>query len=66
MTTKPGWLVFIAWFVAYTILDLIFDYAFRGGLTWSQLLESIAGAVFAATLTWLFALRKWSKSDSIF
>ncbi len=66
MTHKPGWSLFLAWLIAYAILDLLFDYAFRGGLTWSQLPESLSGAVFAATITWLFALRKWSKSDSTF
>ena len=66
MTTKPGWPLFFAWLIAYLILDLLFDYAFRGHLAWEQLPESLSGAIFAAILTWLFALRKWARSDSTF
>ena len=66
MNHKPGWPLFLAWLLAYFILDLLFDYVFRGGFAWSRLPESIAGAIFAATITWLFALRKWSKSDSLY
>jgi hypothetical protein len=66
MKTKPGWPSWIAWLIAYIILDLLFEFAFRGSLTWAQLPESIAGTIFAATITWLFALRKWSKSDSLY
>jgi hypothetical protein len=66
MNRKPGWPLFLAWLFAYLILDLLFDYAFRGHLAWSQLPESLGGAIFAAILTWLFALRKWARSDSTF
>ena len=66
MTRKPGLLLFFVWLIAYLILDLLFEYAFRGHLAWSQLPESFAGSAFAAILTWLFALRKWSKSDSLY
>jgi len=66
MNRKPGWPLFLAWLFAYLILDLLFDYAFRGHFTWSKLPESLAGAAFAAILTWLFALRKWARSDSLF
>lgn len=66
MKTKPGWPLWIAWLIAYLILDLLFEFAFRGHLTWSELPESISGAIFAATITWLFAYRKWSNSDSLY
>ena len=66
MKTKPGWPSWFGWLIAYIILDLLFEFALRGNLTWAQLPESIAGAIFAATITWLFALRKWSKSDSLY
>jgi len=66
MKTKPGWSLWIAWLIAYIVLDLLFEFAFRGHLTWSQLPESISGAIFTATVTWLFALRKWSNSDSLY
>jgi energy-coupling factor transporter transmembrane protein EcfT len=65
MNRKPGLPLFLAWLIAYLILDLLFEYAFRGRLTWSQLPASLGEAIFAALVTWLFAFRKWSNSGSL-
>jgi hypothetical protein len=66
MKTKPGLRLWLLWFAAYTAIDIIVDYFIHGSLQPSQLPADIEGAAFAALLTWLFALRRWSKSDSLF
>jgi hypothetical protein len=67
MTRKPSWGLWLTWLVAYSAFDLLLSAVLHGGLTWGQALHqapaAIAGAVAAATLTWLWALRKWYKSD---
>jgi hypothetical protein len=66
MKKKPGWPLWLLSFVGYVLLDVLFDRLFHGRFQSSSLPADIEGAAFAATLTWLFALRKWSKSDSLF
>jgi Na+-transporting NADH:ubiquinone oxidoreductase subunit NqrB len=67
MKTKPGWGSWIAWLLAYTILDVLIDvFLLQGSATWSHIAGSILPAIFTATLTWLFAYRKWLKSDSLY
>jgi hypothetical protein len=66
MKTKPGWRLWILWFLAYTAMDILADYFIHSSFQLSQLPADIEGAALAALLTWLFALRRWSKSDSLF
>ena len=65
--SKPGWATWIAWLLAYTILDMLADVLLlHGSTTWSHVFGSILPASFTATITWLFTYRKWLKSDSLY
>jgi len=66
MKTQPGWPLWLAWFVAYTILDMLFAVVLLHSNAWNDVAGSLAGAIIAATLTWLFAYRRWLKSDSLY
>jgi hypothetical protein len=66
MKSKPSWTLWSIWLIAYTALDLILAFILHGGFHWSDVPDAVEGAVFAATLTWLFALLKWYKADNGF
>jgi len=61
---KPSWGLWLIWLIAYTALDMVLAWLLHGVTTWSQLPEAVEGAIFGATVTWLFALYKWHKADS--
>jgi hypothetical protein len=63
MKTKPSWTFWSLWAVFYTALDLIIAAVWHGGFAWNQVRDAVEGAIFAATVTWLFALYKWHKAD---
>jgi hypothetical protein len=66
MHSKPSWPLFLIWLIAYTILDILIEATLHGHIAWGQLPGAIEGAILGATLTWLFAYRRWLKSDSGF
>jgi hypothetical protein len=43
---------------------MVIAYFLHGHLAWSQLPGAVEGALFGATVTWLFALYKWHKADA--
>jgi hypothetical protein len=63
MKRKPSWGLFWMWAAIYTVLDGIVSAAMDGRFAWSQLNGVLEGALLAAAITWLFALRKWYKSE---
>jgi hypothetical protein len=66
MQNKPSWKFWLAWFIAYSILDLILEAVLHNGFAWNQALPAVEGAVLGAILTWFFALFRWYKSQDRF
>ena len=66
MRSKPSWPFFLIWLVAYTVLDILIEALFHGHLAWAQLPGAVEGAFLGAIFTWLFAYRRWLKSDSLY
>jgi len=66
MKNKPSWAFWLAWFVAYSILDIILEALLHRGLQWNQAPAAIEGAFLGATITWFFALFRWYKSQDRF
>ena len=66
MNNKPSWTFWLAWFAAYSILDLILEAVLHGAPRWSQFPGAIEGAILGATVTWFFALFRWYKSQDRF
>jgi hypothetical protein len=63
MKDKPSWAFWLLWVVFYTLLDMIIARVWDGGFAWNQVRGAVEGALFGATVTWLFALYKWHKAD---
>ena len=66
MKNKPSWRFWIAWFIAYSVLDTIVAALLHGKPAWNQVPGAIKGAVLGATLTWFFALLLWYKAQDRF
>ncbi|MGA7158232.1 MAG: hypothetical protein WBY53_15395 [Acidobacteriaceae bacterium] len=66
MKNKPSWKFWIAWFVTYSILDIIGEAILHGGPAWNQLPGAIEGAFLGSILTWFFALFFWYKAQDRF
>jgi hypothetical protein len=66
MKSKPSWQFWLAWFIAYTLLDIILEAILHSPLRWSQLPTAIGGALLGATVTWFFALFRWYKAQDRF
>lgn len=64
LRNKPSWGFWLIWSVAYTALDMVFAWLMHGFVAWQQVPGAVEGALFAATVTWLFALYKWHKADA--
>jgi hypothetical protein len=63
MKSKPSWPLWHIWLGAYSALDMVIAYLMDGRVAWSQVPGAVEGAVFGATVTWLFALWRWHKAD---
>jgi hypothetical protein len=63
MKNKPSWAFWLLWVVFYTIIDMIIARVWDGVFAWNQVQGAVEGALFGATVTWLFALYKWHKAD---
>jgi hypothetical protein len=63
MKNKPSWALWTIWLVAYTAMDMALEYVLHSQLAWNQVPGAVEGAVFGATVTWLFALWRWHKAD---
>ena len=66
MKNKPSWGFWLAWLIAYSILDMILEALLHSTLAWSQLPGAIEGALLGATVTWFFALFRWYKAQDRF
>ena len=64
MKPKPAWPFWLMWLAAYTALDLVLAFVLHGSIGLGQVREAVEGALFGATVTWLFALYRWHKADS--
>jgi prepilin signal peptidase PulO-like enzyme (type II secretory pathway) len=64
MKSKPSWALWFIWLFAYTALDMMFAALLHGGAKWDQVPGALEGALFGATVTWLFALYRWYKADN--
>ena len=64
MKSKPRWPLFLTWLVLYTALDYLLSYVLHGAFLRSDLRDNFEGALFGATVTWLFALYRWHKADA--
>ena len=63
MRSKPSGGLWLIWLTAYSVLDMVLAALLHGSATWGQLPGAIEGALFAATLTWVWALRRWYEAD---
>jgi hypothetical protein len=63
MKSKPSWGLWTIWLVAYTALDMVLEFVLHDHVAWDQVPGAVEGAVFGATVTWLFALWRWHKAD---
>ena len=66
MKNKPSMGFWLAWFIAYSILDIILEAFLHSKLAWNQLPGAMEGALLGATLTWFFALFRWYKAQDRF
>jgi hypothetical protein len=66
MKNRPSWGFWIAWVIAYSILDMIGEALLHGKLAWNQVPGAIQGAFLGATLTWFFAIFFWYKAQDRF
>ncbi|MES2394329.1 MAG: hypothetical protein V4555_22040 [Acidobacteriota bacterium] len=62
--SKPTWLMWLAWLIVYTMLDMTLAWMIHSRFTWSDFPDAFEGALLAATITWLISLYKWHKADS--
>jgi hypothetical protein len=63
MKSKPSWGLWLTWVIGYSGLDMVLAALWHGGFAWDQVRGAVEGALFAGTVTWLFALYKWHKAD---
>jgi hypothetical protein len=66
MKAKPSWPLWLVCLAFYSLLDEALTALLHGAFKWSQLPGAIEGAIVGATLTWLWALRRWYKSEDGF
>jgi len=63
LKSKPGWGLWWVWAAGYTVLDMLLEVLVHGHMAWDQVPSAVEGALFGATVTWLFALWRWYKAE---
>lgn len=66
MTRKPGWTFWFGGLAIYTVSYMLFELILHGAAAWARIPGALTSGIVSTTLTWLFAYRRWAKSDSLY